>query len=42
MGSQIKNGKYSNNEDKNGIELFIGQSGMGNEASLRLTLRIRK
>jgi len=42
MGSRIRNGKYSNNEDNNSIGLFIGWSGTKNKVSLRLAPRIRK
>ena len=42
MGSGIRNGKYSNNEDNSDIELFIGQAGVEDEALLRLMPQIRK
>ena len=36
MGSGIRNGKYSNDEENNNIGLFIGRSGTKNEAPLCL------
>jgi len=42
MGFGIRNGKYSNNEDNNGIGLFIGRAGTKYEALLRLMPQIKE